>query len=114
MTDEGIFFELNCSDILKKVSLQKKFVPLPKYPPIIEDMAIVASPNVKTGEMIETIKKQSPLIHDVSLLDQFEDTRTFHIVYQHKDRNLTTEEVSKIRSKILKSLKEKFGARLRK
>ena len=109
MTDEGIFFELNFSDILKKVSLQRKFVPLPKYPPIIEDLAIASGPNVKTKDLITEIKKQSPLIVSVSLLDQFEGSRTFHIIYQHKDRNLTSVEVAKIRSKILKNLKEKFG-----
>ena len=59
---------------------------------------------------MDEIKKQSSIITDVSLLDQFEETRTFHIVYQHKDRNLTTEEVGKIRSKILKSLNQKFNA----
>ena len=111
--NEEVFFELNFSDALKKAKLKKIFTPLPKYPPIIEDIAIVAGSNVKTGDLISQIKKQSPIIANVSLLDQFEKTRTFHIVYQHEDRNLTTDEVSKIRSKILQSLKEKFGAKLK-
>jgi len=108
--NEGIIFEINYSEIIKKVNLQKKFISLPKYPPIIEDLAIVASGKVNTKELMDEIKKQSSIITDVSLLDQFEETRTFHIMYQHKDRNLTTEEVAKIRSKILKVLKEKFNA----
>ena len=111
--NEGVFFELNYSEILNKINLQKKFAALPKYPPIIEDLALVAKPNIKTIKLMEEIKKQNSLIVDVSLLDQFEETRTFHIIYQHKERNLTTEEVSKIREKILKNLKEKFGARLK-
>ena len=108
--NEGIFFELNFSELIKKANLQKQFIPLPKYPPIIEDLAIVASEDVKMADLMNEIKKQSPLIDSVSVLDQFEDTRTFHIVYQHRERNLTTDEVAKIRSKILKSLKEKFNA----
>ena len=111
--NEEVFFELNYSELIKKVSVQNKFIPLPKYPPIIEDIALVVSPNVKTGEIIDEIKKQSSIITDVSLLDQFEETRTFHILYQNKERNLTTEEVSKIREKILKNLKEKFNARVK-
>lgn len=109
--NEGIFFELSYSKSLKKARMQKKFTPLPKYPPIIEDLAIAAHEKVKTKELTEEIKKQSHLIASVSLLDQFETTRTFHIVYQHKERNLTTEEVGKIREKILKALKQKFNAR---
>lgn len=111
--NEEVFFELNFYDVLKKAKLEKTFTPLPKYPPIIEDLAIIASENVKTADLMSEIKKQSILIANVSLLDQFEETRTFHIVYQHKERNLTTEEVAKIRSKILKSLKDKFDANLR-
>ncbi len=111
--NEGVFFKLNYSKILSKINLQKKFTPLPKYPPIIEDLAIVAKPNIKTVELMDEIKKQNSLIVDVSLLDQFEETRTFHIIYQHRERNLTTDEVAQIREKILKSLKQKFGARLK-
>lgn len=109
--DEGVFFELNFSESLKKANPQKTFIPIPKYPPIIEDLAVVADENTKIGTLIEEIKKQSLLIAEVSLLDQFESTRTFHIVYQHKERNLTTEEAGKIREKIIKALTEKFKAK---
>ncbi len=111
--DEGIFFEVNFSEIIQHTNLQKTFIPIPKYPAIFEDLAIVAHTSKKTGDIIAEIKKQSSLIVDISLLDLYEDTRTFHIVYQHTKRNLTGEEVSQIRSKILKVLKEKFGAKLK-
>lgn len=111
--DEGVFFELNFSQILVKAKPQKTFIPIPKYPPVIEDLAIVADENVKTGALLEEIKKQSSLITEVSLLDQFKNSRTFHIVYQHKERNLTIEEVGKIREKIIKALAEKFKAKVK-
>jgi phenylalanyl-tRNA synthetase beta subunit len=62
---------------------------------------------------MEVIKKQSPLIMEVSLLDKYQDTRTFHIIYQSYEKNLTNEEVGEIRKKILKSLREKLHARLK-
>lgn len=111
--DEGVFFEINFSESLKKAKSQKTFIPIPEYPPVIEDLAIIADENVKTGELMEEIKKQSPLVAEVSLLDQFKNSRTFHILYQHKERNLTTEEVAKIRDKIVTSLAEKFKAKLK-
>jgi len=91
----------------------KIFNSLPKYPPIIEDISIFAREIIKTSDLIAEIKTQSPLISNVSLLDQFDNSRTFHIIYQHKERNLTMDEVSKIREKILKKLKEKFNAELK-
>ena len=62
---------------------------------------------------IKEIQKQSAVIKEVTLLDQYEQTRTFHIVYQHREKNLTNEEVGDIRKKILRALKEKFNATLK-
>ena len=110
---QSIFFELNYSEITKRINFNKTFTLLPKYPPIFEDLSIIAEENPKTVDLISEIKNQSPLIVNVSLLDQFEDSRTFHITYQDKNKNLTGEEVGKIRLKILKNLKEKFNASLK-
>ncbi|MBI2430448.1 MAG: phenylalanine--tRNA ligase subunit beta [Candidatus Levybacteria bacterium] len=111
--EDGVFFEINFSASLEKMQNKKVFSPIPKYPSITEDVTIIVNQKVKIGDIIQEIKKQSPLIIDVSLLDQFEDSKTFHIIYQHKEKNLTDEEVAKIREKIIKSLKEKFGVKLK-
>ncbi len=111
--DEGILFEVPYTLITQAKGNPHKFVPIPKYPPLVEDLALIAPTSVLAGNIIELIKKQSPLITDVSLLDKYEDTRTFHIVYQSYEKNLTSEDVTPIREKILKALKEKFSARLK-
>ncbi len=113
--DNGVyFFELNYDLLLKKANFQKIFKPPSRYPPIIEDLSLIAPETVLTGAIIETIKKQSPIIVDVSVLDKYKDTRTFHMVYQSAEKNLTGKEIEEIRKKILKTLEEKFGARLKK
>lgn len=109
---EGIFFELPY-EILTKKTNNKKFVPIPKYPPIIEDLAVATVESIKTGDIIKEIKKQSSLIAEVSLLDQYKNTRTFHIVYQHREKNLTNEEVGQIRKKIFHVLRKEFNASLK-
>ena len=65
-----------------------------------------------TGDIIEEIRKQSLLIENVTLKDTFENNKTFHIVYQNKEGNLTTKEVAKIREQLLKSLEEKFKIKI--
>lgn len=102
--DEGVFFEINYDELIKIPNTEKKFTPIPKYPPIIEDMTINLS-GKKAGKIIETIKNQSSLIKEVSVRDIFENNVTFHILYQNEKGNLTREEVEKIREKIIKSLK---------
>lgn len=108
-----IAFELNSELLLKHATLKKPYTPISKFPPIIEDLAIIAPANISTGAIMETIKKQNSLIRSVSLLDKFENTRTFHIVYQSYEKNLTGEEVGTIRSKILKTLQQKYEAKLK-
>ncbi|HEX8965812.1 MAG TPA: phenylalanine--tRNA ligase subunit beta [Patescibacteria group bacterium] len=108
-----VIAEINFEIWLQHANNKKVYKPLAKYPPVIEDLAIIADAKAKTAEIIRVIKEQNPIIADVSLLDQFEETRTFHIVYQHADKNLTTEEVSKIREQIITALSTKFGARLK-
>ena len=106
-----IDFELDFDMILAHVSSKKVFTPLAKYPPIIEDIALIVRDEILTGDIIENIKKQSPLIVSASLLDKYESTRTFHIVYQDSEKNLTNEEITEIRKKILQSVKEKFDVK---
>lgn len=107
LDNDLVNLELNFEQIVRHTTLKKTFTPLAKYPPSIEDLALIVPENIHTGDVIETIRIQSGLIVDVSLLDKYETTRTFHIVYQDPDKNLTGEEVAEIREKTLKALKAK-------
>lgn len=113
ISDGLIAFELNFDLLTKHATMKKTFTPIPKYPPVIEDLALIVDQQIKTGEIIDEIKKQNKLIKDVSLLDKYEDIRTFHIIYQDPEKNLTNEEVGEIRKKIIHSLKDKFRAILK-
>jgi phenylalanyl-tRNA synthetase beta chain len=111
--EDGIFFELNYDHLLKQAITKKTYTPISNFPPIVEDLAIIAPKNISTGSIMDTIKKQNPLITNVSLLDKFDNTRTFHIIYQSYEKNLTDKEIEPIRSKILKVLNEKYSAKLK-
>lgn len=113
LDEKTVTFELNFALILENATLKKTYKPVSKYPPVVEDLAIIASETVLTGDLMEAIKKQSPLIADVSLFDKYQETRTFHVVYQSSEKNLTDKEVGEIREKILKSLQDKFAAKLK-
>lgn len=113
LDDKTVDFELDVDTIMHFVKQKRVYKPASKYPPIVEDLAINAPVHVLTGELMETIAKQSTLIEDVSLLDKYKDTRTFHVVYQSYEKNLTDKEVGEIREKILKALKDKYDARLK-
>lgn len=103
-------FELNFDFILKHANLTKTYKEIPKYPPIIEDVNLTIDPDITYAEISSFIKNQSSLISEISLIDTYQNTKTFRIKYQDSQKTLTNEEVSKIREKILLSLKQKFPA----
>ncbi len=63
--------------------------------------------------MMASLKTIDPLITDVSLFDSFNTIRTFHITYQSDTKNLTAEDISKVREKIIKHMKKEFNATLK-
>lgn len=108
-----INFELNFEELIKHANLTKKYKPIAKYPPIIEDLAFIVPESVQTIDMVHEIQKINSLIVEVSLLDQFANFRTFHIVYQDPNKNLTTKGVSEIREKIINFLSKKFSVKIK-
>lgn len=108
-----IDFELNFETILKYANLKKEYKSINKFPPVIEDLSIVLSREVKTEDIINDIKKHSDLIVDVNLIDEFENSRTFRITYQDNEKNLTGKDISPIREKIISSLKNTYSAAIK-
>ncbi len=106
-------FEIDFTIILKYANLKKTYKPISKYPPVVEDISLVAGNEVKTENIINEIKAQSVLVADVYLFDQFENSRSFRITYLNPEKNLSSNEVSSVRKKILTSLREKFKATIK-
>ncbi len=112
LTEEGIIFELNLSDILKNIRMKKKFVPVPKYPPVIEDLTLEIDPKIKYVNIVNVIESQSKLVNKVDLVSEYQNRKTFRITYLSRDRNLTNEEIEPLREKITSALKKTLGANI--
>lgn len=107
-----IDFECRFDLFIKYANFKKTYTSIPKYPSIIEDMAFLIQDNTTLKEIMDLIKKQSQLIKDVVLFDKYQNVRTFRIIYQHIQRNLTTKDIEPIRKKIVKSMNS-IGVRLK-
>lgn len=108
-----IDFEIEFKTLIEHATLKKIYKPFSKFPPIVEDLSITVDTEIETNDLISEIKLQSDLVTEVSLKDSYKNSRTFHINYQNPEKNLTNEEVSKIREKIIASLKQHFKASVR-
>ena len=105
--------ELSVDQLVKHARLKKQYTPIPKNPASYEDLAFVVSDKTYVAPMMASLKTIDPLITDVSLFDSFNTIRTFHITYQSDTKNLTAEDISKVREKIIKHMKKEFNATLK-
>jgi len=106
-------FDLDFKIIESFACPQKIFIPIPKYPPIIEDLAFIFSEKIYVGEVLQSIKAIDSLIKGVDLIDTFDKTKTLRITYQHPERSLTDKEVKSVREKIVNLVGKKFGGNLK-
>lgn len=113
LDEETMNFELDFEQLSTHATLMKTYVPLSKYPPVIEDLAFIIDENIPTGDILTTIEEQGSIVRNVTLLDRYQNARTFHIVYQDARKNLTTSEVSQIREKIMTAVSKQFHAKLK-
>lgn len=104
LDNDLVDFELNFEAILKYANLKREFIPFAKFPPVVEDLTISLLKEISNEELISRIKSQSEKIVEVTFTGSYQDSKTFHIIYQDKDKNLTKKEVEEIRNNIIASL----------
>jgi phenylalanyl-tRNA synthetase beta chain len=105
--------ELDMTKLVTHRGKANTYKPIPKYPASFEDIALVIPDKTLIGPMIHDMLSINPLVTEVTLLDRYQNIRTFHVVYQSTEKNLTAGDVQPIREKILNMLSSKYQATLK-
>jgi phenylalanyl-tRNA synthetase beta chain len=96
------------------------FQPIPRFPSIISDIALVVDADITNQQILDIIKGFS-LISEVVLFDVYSGKQVaagkkslaYRLVYQSASHTLTDEEVNKVQEKVLARLAKALGATLR-
>src|SRR3989344_1883740 len=100
-------------DKLQKVArYYPTYQPLPKHPPVKEEMTLILPTKTYLGEVIEEIYDTSRYVEKVELGEVFGQNATFRVIYRHPDKSLSDEEVAPLRRKIKQNLEHHFNAKL--
>lgn len=120
---EKVFvFEADADLIVERSSPARSFSELPKYPAVSRDISLVASRRTPNADIIDAIRASAgPTLKDVRLIDRYtgkqipEDkvSLTYRLEYQDPARTLEERDVTATHERVLRSLDEKFGAKLR-
>jgi phenylalanyl-tRNA synthetase beta chain len=118
-----IVFELDLETILKNISPTIHFVPIPKYPSIKRDIALIVDESVPAGRIKTLIRTfPSEFIEDVSIFDYYKGTHipegkkslAFNIIYRSKERTLRDDDVTNLHDAIVAHILKETKGELRK
>ncbi len=123
ISDKVYIAEINMKKLEKYSKKEKKYVPIPKYPAVERDIAVLVDEKVEVLKIEKIIKaKAKKIIETVDLFDIYRNEKigenkksvAYAIKFRAKDRTLNDEEISEVMEKIIKALEDELGAELRK
>ena len=115
-------FEIFLSRLLPEFSEQEKFHPLPKYPPVYRDIALVIDDTIPAQTVSETMKKfRNKYIEEIEVFDYYKGkslapgkkSLAYRLKYQAYDHTLTDREVNALHENLINNLNQELGAVLR-
>ena len=114
--------ELELNELMAAKGPDPEYVPLPKFPAVTRDIAVVCDEAVTVGALEECIRKGAKgLLKDCNLFDIYrgkgvaegKKSVAFNLVLRADDRSLTGEEADEDVKSILATLEKELGAVLR-
>ena len=96
--------------------------PVPAFPPILEDLAMIVGEEVPAGRVEEVIRAAGgKQLESVRLFDIYRGEQiglnhkslAYSLTYRAADRTLTDQDATGIRQRIIKSLETELGAKIR-
>jgi len=122
LTGRVVACEMDFTKITALAQERRQHTPLPRFPAVERDLAVVVPRDVPAQAVEEIIKRAGgPLLHSVSLFDVYEGEQVkkgfrslaFALKFLAGDRTLTVEEVASRIENITAELAQKAGAEIR-
>ncbi len=122
MDSEVYCAEINFTALLALRKPEPTYTPLPKYPTVSRDLAVVCDEGVTVGQVEDVIEKAAgKLLRNIRLFDIYRGTgvpegkksMAFALELRADDRTLTDTDSEQVVSKVLEALKASVGAILR-
>ena len=116
------YAELDLKSLLSLAQGEIRFVPLPKYPALERDIAVILPEDVEAGAVARCIRQNGGnYLESVELFDVYrggqlgegQKSLAYALSFRSSDMTLTDESIAKNMDNILAALSGEFGAALR-
>lgn len=121
--DDRVYIaEIDLKTLYDASKIERHYKPLPKFPSVSRDIALLVPCDVMVSEIEDIIRKAGGgLVESVKLFDVYTGKQVpegkksvaYSIVYRSENRTLVDEEVNRVHSSVIKMLEDKLGAQLR-
>ncbi len=114
--------ELSLTALMTLPVATPRYVPLPRFPAVLRDLAIVVPSGVTAGEVEAAIRGMKlPLLTRLTLFDVYTGGQVakggrslaWSLTFQAEDRTLTDKEVNDLHARIVKEVARRFKAEVR-
>jgi phenylalanyl-tRNA synthetase beta chain len=122
LRDAVFLAELNLDQLLARRNPVKSFKPLPLFPSIRRDVAMLVAENVTHDSVLQTVRQTKPAnLESVELFDVFrgknvptgQKSFAYAFTYRSPEKTLTDAEVNAAHTKIVEAFKAQFKAAIR-
>jgi phenylalanyl-tRNA synthetase beta chain len=114
--------DINLDLLLSLIPERYDMQPVPAFPPVLEDLAIVVDEDIPAERVAEVIKLGAGrIVTNITLFDVYRSEQigkgkkslAYSLTYQSADKTLTVNDVAQVRGRIIRRLEQDLGARLR-
>jgi phenylalanyl-tRNA synthetase beta chain len=114
--------DLNLEAILAAIPGRYDLRPVPAFPPVLEDLALIVEEAIPAERVAEVIRSAGgSLVTEIQLFDVYRGEQiglgkkslAYNVTYLDPERTLTDQDVVKIRGRIIQQLRQELDARLR-
>ena len=114
---------INLDKVAKYARSNKKYEPIPKFPAVERDIAMLVEDSVEVGEIEKILKKKMKKgLESYELFDVYQNEKlgahkksvAYALKFRDKNKTLTDEEINNVMQDLIADLEKTLGAELRK
>jgi phenylalanyl-tRNA synthetase beta chain len=114
--------DLNMDLLVSLIPDRYDVQPVPAYPPVLEDLALIVDEGMPARRVAEVIQQGGGrIVTNITLFDVYRSEQigkgkkslAYSLIYQSADKTLTDNDVAQVRQRIIRRLDQELGARLR-
>lgn len=103
--------DIDFAKLIVYANKNKKYIQIPKYPPIVEQYTFINQNQVLAEEILTTIRETDSMIKETIIIGTYANKISLQVTYLNPNQNLQDSAIAKLRKALVNNV-EKLGMKL--